>query len=49
MPFADRPAQAVRLEDGSVLVTGGSIPYAVAETDACGPNAVGWTARFIPG
>lgn len=48
MPFADRPALALLLADGSVLVTGGSIPLPVAETDGCGPILVGWTARFVP-
>ena len=49
MPFASRPGQAVLLADGSVLVTGGSIPYPEAVVDVCEDNAVGWTARFLLG
>jgi N-acetylneuraminic acid mutarotase len=46
MPFANSPGQAVLLADGSVLVTGGSIPYPEAVADVCEEDAVGWTARF---
>ena len=49
MPFADDPGQAVLLAGGDVLVTGGSVPATELLVDVCEPNAVGWTARFIPG
>jgi hypothetical protein len=49
MPFADDPGQAILLADGGVLVTGGSVPATELLVDVCEPNAVGWTARFIPG
>lgn len=49
MPFAVRPGAALLLADGSVLVTGGSIPFENEIADACEPTAVGWTARFVPG
>ena len=46
MPFADYPASAVLLPDGSVVVAGGAIPFDEPVTDVCGKPAVGWTARF---
>lgn len=47
MPFADRPGAAVLLADGSVIVTGGTIPLRLPDLDTP-PEAVGWTARFWP-
>ncbi len=44
MPFAVMPGAAVRLADGSVIVTGGGTP--ARDIDVCGPDPVGWTARF---
>ncbi len=49
MPFADRPGVALTLADGTVLVTGGSIPFEGEVADACEPPAVGWTALYRPG
>ena len=51
MPFADSAGQALLLSDGSVLVTGGSIPNHDAETmtDVSSASPVGWSARFVPG
>jgi Kelch motif len=47
MPFAANPAAGLRLADGGVLVVGGSRLWRCPCTDGCGPDPVGWTARFV--
>jgi hypothetical protein len=50
MPFADDPAHAVLLADGSIVVVGGTLPEEGVSTGSgdCANVSVAWAARFLP-